>query len=73
MNRAKAAASQLAEYGCAQIWNPVDLYPILNSNLFSDCSHNEYMQTDRTGPKGQKGQRNEHTGDTTIVHHNLEY
>ena len=33
MNRAKAAASQLAKYGCAQIWNPVDLYPILTVKI----------------------------------------
>ena len=33
MNRAKAAASQSAKHGCAQIWNPVDLYPILNVKI----------------------------------------
>jgi hypothetical protein len=33
MNRAKAAALQLAKYGCAQIWNPVDLYPTLNVKI----------------------------------------
>jgi len=40
MNRAKVAASQLAKYGCAQIWNPVGFSNVHNICV-NDCRHNE--------------------------------